>query len=981
MLRSIYKKMNSISFFNSHTKKKYFLIYTVLFTVISSIVFSWYYKDGRTFIGGDGWSQHYKALIYYSRFLRSIAKSMIVDHRLTIPSWDFSIGEGSDILQTLHYYVIGDPFTVFSMFVPSKFMYLYYDAMILLRLYLAGIAFSCLCFYTRPKDQYAILAGALTYVFCYYGILNSTLHPYFLNPLLYFPLLILGIEMILRKGRPYLFIITVFISAVSNFYFFYILAALTAVYTFARLLTQPHPKYRDILSTFLRITIFSVLGVLMAAVTLLPMCYTLINTPRLSSGSAFRVFYPLSYYAQLPAQFLSQTGLPQDWLCMGYTAPTLLSVFFLFYKYRQQRHNLLRTLFLIGLAFILFPLFGKILNGFSYECNRWSVGFALLNAYILTFMWPYLMKMTQKEWSFLFIGTLTYFIICLILEHSRSIGVFIAIILCFIALFSVYPFTGTYPSLFRKKRLIILSLILISIINTAFWQNSANSKWVGSRKEKAKISQELTANETIAIKKYTQSEEANDFYRYSGSNLTPNANLIAGLSSTQFYWSLSNPYVAEFRHNMGLSDVALHNYSGYDTIASLNSLAAVQYYAVPANSNMPIPYGFSYIGTTDVNEDETNRNIQKLKDELCQTELSQEQIQLLYNSTGSAYSIFRNDHALPLTYGYHSVTSPDSWHRLSAVSKQEVLLQSAVLDDYHGNIAEQHISTSSVEVDHTITYDPAKISQQDNSFIVTSPGASITLDFRGVSDSETYFSVDGLYFEGIPSYDLYFGNSSGDPLNLYNETNWDILSAQEKKSIKKEKLFWIEPTPEISVVSSSGIKKTISCYTENNHYYFDRHDFTTNLGYSEEPIHSVSIYFSAIGKYTFDSLHVTCLPMANYPQMLSDLSKSHLEDTAINGNMVTGTISLDQPTILCFAIPYSNGWEAYVDNQKVKLYRTNEMYMGVELTAGVHSVQLIYHTPLLKTGCLISVASFIIFGLMIFLPQLRFKVTKRNFKS
>ena len=34
--------------------------------------------------------------------------------------WDMNIGYGSDILTTLHYYVIGDPLTLLSVFVPAE---------------------------------------------------------------------------------------------------------------------------------------------------------------------------------------------------------------------------------------------------------------------------------------------------------------------------------------------------------------------------------------------------------------------------------------------------------------------------------------------------------------------------------------------------------------------------------------------------------------------------------------------------------------------------------------------------------------------------------------------------------------------------------------------------------------------------------------------------------------------------------------------
>ena len=199
------------------------------------LVFSWYFFTGTSFIWEhDGWMQHYKALVYYSRYLRQIFYSIFCEHQLNIPAWDFNIGEGNDIIATLHYYVIGDPFTVFSVFVPEAFMYVYYAAILILRMYLAGIAFSVLCFKTGRTSNYAVMAGCLTYVFCYWITINVIKHPYFLNPMIYLPMLITGIEKMLKKERPYLFIITVFLSAISNFYFFYILVLLTVIYVIIR---------------------------------------------------------------------------------------------------------------------------------------------------------------------------------------------------------------------------------------------------------------------------------------------------------------------------------------------------------------------------------------------------------------------------------------------------------------------------------------------------------------------------------------------------------------------------------------------------------------------------------------------------------------------------------------------------------------------------------------------------------------------------
>ena len=44
--------------------------------------------------------------------------------------WDMNIGYGSDILTTLHYYVIGDPLTLLSVFVPADKTEVLYEVLI-----------------------------------------------------------------------------------------------------------------------------------------------------------------------------------------------------------------------------------------------------------------------------------------------------------------------------------------------------------------------------------------------------------------------------------------------------------------------------------------------------------------------------------------------------------------------------------------------------------------------------------------------------------------------------------------------------------------------------------------------------------------------------------------------------------------------------------------------------------------------------------
>ena len=96
-------------------------------------VYGWFVKyDRLPLFRNDGVQQHLSALVYYGRYLREIVKGVLFEHRLAIPLWDFCLGYGSDVYDTLHYYVIGDPFALLAVFVPQRYMEYLYWALIIL---------------------------------------------------------------------------------------------------------------------------------------------------------------------------------------------------------------------------------------------------------------------------------------------------------------------------------------------------------------------------------------------------------------------------------------------------------------------------------------------------------------------------------------------------------------------------------------------------------------------------------------------------------------------------------------------------------------------------------------------------------------------------------------------------------------------------------------------------------------------------------
>ena len=172
-------------------KADFYILYTMVFAAISLVIYGCFYFNGKALVWShDGVPQHINALAYYGKYLRNVLKTLVFDHKISLPMWDMHIGYGSDILTTLHYYVIGDPLTLFSVFVPEKNTEILYEILIFLRIYLAGITFSIYCFYRKNPKQ-ATFIGCLVYIFAGWTIYASMKHPYFSNPMIYLPLVLM----------------------------------------------------------------------------------------------------------------------------------------------------------------------------------------------------------------------------------------------------------------------------------------------------------------------------------------------------------------------------------------------------------------------------------------------------------------------------------------------------------------------------------------------------------------------------------------------------------------------------------------------------------------------------------------------------------------------------------------------------------------------------------------------------------------------
>lgn len=371
----------------TRVNKRTFLSYTLLFLLIAAIIYTPFLLEGKSFIHqGDGYHQHYPFFRQYLNMIRAFFETG------NWQQWDWSIGLGQDTLLTYGYYVVGDPFVYLGLLFPEGAEELAFHVVMFVRIWTVGASF---LLYARQMKfgHWSSLAATITYTFSHFVIYNVVRHPFFIHPLIFFPLLALGIEKAFQKESGAFFALMIGLAAISNFYFFYMLTLLAFFYALMR-----YPDYgkgcKVFTQWFLKFVAFYLVGLLVSAVVFLPQVYGFLSASRSASFPPISLWaYPIEYYGLLILNAL--TPGTKFWTVGGLSIVAVLTLPFLACN-RRKNLGLFWGLVLLSIM-LLFPFFGSMMNGFSGPYNRFSFIFPFLLAISLAYFLDHLGEMGEKD--------------------------------------------------------------------------------------------------------------------------------------------------------------------------------------------------------------------------------------------------------------------------------------------------------------------------------------------------------------------------------------------------------------------------------------------------------------------------------------------------------------------------------------------------------------------------------------------------------
>lgn len=269
-------------------------------------------------------------------------------------------------------------------------------------------------------------------------------------------------------------------------------------------------------------------------------------------------------------------------------------------------------------------------------------------------------------------------------------------------------------------------------------------------------------------------------------------------------------------------------------------------------------------------------------------------------------TVKQNEDYLPLGFTYTDWISRESFDRLNTVQQQSMILKAVVLDeaDERGGEALIDMPEENREVSYTAEY--IDVECEGNRF-TTKPGSRIRVTLESDDDLDSvYVQFIDFVVEDEGVHEFYVGNKN---LQLRSRDYVYYMGSDE---------FWVYVT---------------ELFEENGKKYFD-------------------LLFS--GENTFTLQDMKIYQHEADTASVQERGKHVLTDLSVGVNTVTGNIRLDQREWLFLSIPYSTGWRAYVDGEETGVWKANVGFIALDIPEGSHLVQLVYETPGIRIGAVVS---------------------------
>lgn len=203
--------------------------------------------------------------------------------------WNWYNDLGASFIGSFGLYNLFSPFTMILWIFPAKFVPYLMGPMFIIKYGVAGLT-SYLFLKRYVKNFKYALLGSLLYTFSGFQLTNIVFY-HFHDVVALFPLLLYSLDRLVIEKKKGLFLLSVALNAITNYYFFVGQVVFVIVYYVIKIITK---EYEWSFKSFMTIFIESVLGLGIAAFLFVPSVLFVLGNPRVESGwTLYSMFRPI----------------------------------------------------------------------------------------------------------------------------------------------------------------------------------------------------------------------------------------------------------------------------------------------------------------------------------------------------------------------------------------------------------------------------------------------------------------------------------------------------------------------------------------------------------------------------------------------------------------------------------------------------------------------------------------------------------------
>ena len=547
--------------------------YGIMVVCFFCFIFTWVRYDATVPLGGD-YSMQSMTFIFdayddWHTFFRTG----------NFPQWDRTIFLGVDNVGANAFYFLFNPYLLILLPFPRSWLLQLQGLEYFVKMSVAGMF---MYWYLgdlklSPKSR---SLGALTYAFCAYSFSYMWFH--FIESVSFFPLILLGVERIVQKKDPRIFLVAFFLQGLTNYFFFVEFMIGSFLYAMFRFFQTMKSRSYDSNWGVLGMGILSyVTAILLGCLTLLPGMSMALSMPRVSNASYLQtILNAEGLKAKIDAIFTYKYGTEQNqvtpllnFLFMSddcyssnllnvywydnqvaglYVTTPMLLMFFvsLMDSFHEKRWSYVIACFV--LTFLVFTPFGFYLfSGFTVAYARW---FIMPTAWMIVFDLKAVERRREIPRSYLDLSLVftsvlmaisCFLIVLTVNKHpdyfsstdwdEKMLLIVLSIAWLFVCYFVMRP-------LFHKRQFSI-AVYLLSALDIIVM---ANATIYGEGTSTIAFDSDIP-EETKIVELLKESENNEDFYRIYNSTQSrnnPNINVREGYEGTAAFHSVY-PFVAQ----------------------------------------------------------------------------------------------------------------------------------------------------------------------------------------------------------------------------------------------------------------------------------------------------------------------------------------------------------------------------------------------------------------------------------------------------